>query len=317
MSAPWFKFYPSDWRADPALRMCSIGARGLWMEMLCVMHEAEPRGSLLVHGNSVSERQLAGLAGCSLKEATGFIEELEAAGVFSRDNGAIYSRRMRRDDEKAERDKANGRSGGNPALKRGVNPPDKAQKPEARSQSSDAAASDAGEMQPEVETPLRLQPATAGMSPNPAIRSHADGFARFWQAYPHKVGKQDAEKAFILVMKRGAVPLDQMLAALDRYVRTKPPDRSWCNPGTWLRQGRWDDEPGTDPAPRGPIPPAPPGSSGPSHRLAAVADWVRESTGGGPAPEDPEGLRFDDRAAGHRDGDVLPLGTTPRARFTG
>lgn len=95
MSAPWFKFYPSDWRADPALRMCSIGARGLWMEMLCVMHEAEPRGSLLVNGNPVSDRQLAGLAGCSLKEAAGLIEELEAAGVFSREGETIICARLR------------------------------------------------------------------------------------------------------------------------------------------------------------------------------------------------------------------------------
>lgn len=162
MSAPWFKFYPSDWRADPALRMCSIGARGLWMEMLCVMHEAEPRGSLLVNGNPVSERQLAGLAGCSLKEVTGFIEELEAAGVFSRDNGAIYSRRMRRDDEKAERDKANGRNGGNPALKRGVNPQDKAQKPEARSQNSDAHASGEATSPPPAPAPDPVDEAVEG-----------------------------------------------------------------------------------------------------------------------------------------------------------
>ncbi len=142
MSAPWMKFYPSDWRADPALRMCSVGARGLWMEMLCVMHEAEPRGSLLVNGRAVSDRQLAGLSGCSIDELAGLLQELEEAGVFSRtDDGVIFSRRMRRDDEKAERDKANGRTGGNPSLKKekaGVNPPDngvdKAQKPEARDQ---------------------------------------------------------------------------------------------------------------------------------------------------------------------------------------
>ena len=54
MSVAWFKFYPSDWRADPALRMCSIAARGLWMEMLCVMHEATPRGSLLINGKRVA-----------------------------------------------------------------------------------------------------------------------------------------------------------------------------------------------------------------------------------------------------------------------
>jgi len=50
MKQPWLKFFPSDWRADPALRMCSLAARGLWIEMLCLMHEARPHGSLLVNG---------------------------------------------------------------------------------------------------------------------------------------------------------------------------------------------------------------------------------------------------------------------------
>jgi len=159
MSAPWMKFYPTDWRADPALRMCSIGARGLWIEMICVMHDADPRGSLLVNGRPITERQLAGLAGCSVDEVGALLSELEGAGVFSREGDVLFSRRMRRDDEKAERDKAFGRRGGNPHLKtdnEGVNPPvnapnnppinggDKAQKPEARSQNpEDANASTA------------------------------------------------------------------------------------------------------------------------------------------------------------------------------
>lgn len=137
------KFYPSDWRADPALRMCSVGARGLWMEMLCLMHEADPRGSLLVNGKVVSDAQLASLCGLPLKEAKPLIAELEDAGVFSReDNGTVYSRRMRRDVDKAARDKANGAKGGNPKVKGGVNPQDKAQKPEATSK-AEASASDA------------------------------------------------------------------------------------------------------------------------------------------------------------------------------
>ena len=139
MSAPWMKFYPSDWRADPALRMCSIGARGLWMEMLCIMHEADPYGSLRINGKPVSDRQMAGLAGASPAEVDPWLVELEEAGVFSRDDdGAIVSRRMMRDKAKAEADKDNGRRGGNPKLTKGVNPGvgdgDKAQKPEARDQ---------------------------------------------------------------------------------------------------------------------------------------------------------------------------------------
>lgn len=123
MSAPWLKFYPSDWRADPALRMCSIGARGLWMEMLCIMHEAEPYGSLRVNGRPVSDRQMAGLAGASPDEVEPWLAELEGAGVFSRDeDGAIVSRRMMRDKAKADRDKANGETGGAPNVRRGTAP---------------------------------------------------------------------------------------------------------------------------------------------------------------------------------------------------
>lgn len=141
---PWLKFYPPDWRADPALRVCSLAARGLWMDMLCIMHEAEPRGYLKLNGFAVTPDQLAALVGASAKDILKCMVELERAGVFSRDNGIIFSRRMVRDTKKAAEDKANGKGGGNPGLKptpvRGVNPPvkpedngsDKAQKLEAR-----------------------------------------------------------------------------------------------------------------------------------------------------------------------------------------
>lgn len=152
MSSPWLKFYPSDWRSDPALRLCGLAARGLWIELLCIMHEAEPRGYLLVNSAPLSERQVAALIGSTVKEVTGLIAELDEAGVLSRtESGIIFSRRIVRDSEKAERDKANGGKGGNPNLRGrvnggvnphtpvgGVKPPvnggDKAQKPEARSQ---------------------------------------------------------------------------------------------------------------------------------------------------------------------------------------
>ena len=123
------------------LRLCSIAARGLWAEMMCLMHEAERYGSLLVNGRRIDKKQLAGLAGVSEKECTALLLELEGNGVFSRDeDGTIYSRRMRRDFEKAVKDKENGKGGGNPKLKGGVNPTDKpkdnsedkAQKLEAR-----------------------------------------------------------------------------------------------------------------------------------------------------------------------------------------
>lgn len=146
---PWFKFYPQDWRGDEELRSCSIGARGLWVEMLCVMHKAEPYGHLLINGKQVLPRQMAKLAGISDAECMKYILELESAGVYSRaDDKSVYSRRMVRDKAKAEQAKQWGKGGGNPELvgqdKGGVNPPvngrDKPQKPSSKDHSPEAAA---------------------------------------------------------------------------------------------------------------------------------------------------------------------------------
>ncbi len=98
---PWLKFYPSDWRADKALRICSIAARGMWMELLCIMHEANPRGHLVVNGVPLTDAQLAMLTGVAPVELGALLTELETAGVFSRTRaGVIYSRRITRDERR-------------------------------------------------------------------------------------------------------------------------------------------------------------------------------------------------------------------------
>lgn len=65
-------------------------------------------------------------------------------------------------------------------------------------------------------------------------------FDSFWAAYPHRVGKADAVKAFDRALRR--TDIDTLMAGLHRYV-AKTDDRPWCNPATWLNQDRWTDEP--------------------------------------------------------------------------
>ncbi len=67
-------------------------------------------------------------------------------------------------------------------------------------------------------------------------------FDRFWELYPNKVGKRDAEKMFDRVMKTGRVDFETLMAGLLRYA-SKTDDRPWCNPATWLNQDRWTDQP--------------------------------------------------------------------------
>lgn len=69
----------------------------------------------------------------------------------------------------------------------------------------------------------------------------SDGFAEWYAGYPHKVGKAAAQRAWKAAL-RLATP-EVMTAGRDRYVASKPPDRPWCNPATWLTQERWDDQP--------------------------------------------------------------------------
>ena len=65
----------------------------------------------------------------------------------------------------------------------------------------------------------------------------------FWPAYPHKVGKADAKKALSVIRNANKVTFKIIMVGLERYIRDKPTDRQWLNPGTFIRQGRWDDEP--------------------------------------------------------------------------
>ena len=111
------KFYPVDWRSEPTLRICSLAARGLWVELLGLMHEATPRGHLLIRGLSPTDAQLAALVGILPEQLTELIGELETARVFSRTGkGVIYSRRMTKDEKKIRTAVKNGKNGGNPSL---------------------------------------------------------------------------------------------------------------------------------------------------------------------------------------------------------
>lgn len=139
MSAnPWIKFYPRDWRGDQALRVVSLAARGLWIEMLSIMHEASPYGHLLVGAHPVKDDALARLVGSSVEEVQALLVELSDAGVLRRTRrGVIYSKRMIADQKRSiegrkakvealEKDKEN------PRPSRPPRSPPSTQKPDTR-----------------------------------------------------------------------------------------------------------------------------------------------------------------------------------------
>jgi len=117
LKRPAFQFYPADWRKDPALSSCSLSARGLWIELMCIAHESEQYGHLSINGIPMSIPQLARLVGESPAVVVKLLTELDGAGVFSRtDSGCIFSRRMVKDERIRNARAEAGRLGGNPNL---------------------------------------------------------------------------------------------------------------------------------------------------------------------------------------------------------
>lgn len=226
----WSKFWWKDWQNDLALKSCSYAARGLWMEMLAIMHAAERIGFFEISGKKVGIKQLAGLTNGSDREVKKLLSELEENGVFSVDDeGFIFSRRMVRDKENSDISAEYGRSGGNPSLtknndkkgKGGVNPPvksedkprDKLKKLEARNNPIVPLISDADE---------------PGM-----------GFEDFWSAYPKKVGKGAALKAFERACQR--VDVQTLIDAISGTTWSEDP-KFIPHASTWLNGERWADE---------------------------------------------------------------------------
>lgn len=94
------RFFWQDWQSDDELALCSMGAQGLWMRLLCIAARATPVGHVLISGRKPTLTQLKQIARCSEDEAQlqAWIDELVKAKVcnVSRE-GTLISRRLIRD----------------------------------------------------------------------------------------------------------------------------------------------------------------------------------------------------------------------------
>jgi hypothetical protein len=95
---PWTRWFFRDWLCELTLRKCSAGARGFWMDMLCIAANSPRYGYVEIHGVPCTPGDLARQTGEHPRSIHRWVRELEAAGVFSRDeNGVIFCRRMVRE----------------------------------------------------------------------------------------------------------------------------------------------------------------------------------------------------------------------------
>lgn len=113
MKRPAFQFYPADWRKDIELRACSVAARGLWVDLICLAHECEPYGHLAVNGRAMTPAQMAGQVGLTAHQCKVLLQELIDNGVARQTaDGIVYSKRMVEDELARETRAETGRQNG-------------------------------------------------------------------------------------------------------------------------------------------------------------------------------------------------------------
>lgn len=230
---PGFMFYPGDWLKEPSLRRCSHAAKGIYIDILCLMFECSERGVLATDGLAWSDEEIAQAVGGDKTQTLEGLRELVGKRVVSRtDKGAVYSRRMVREEKTRQLcSEAGRRGGGNPQFHKGRH---KGGGKGANKGPPKGGLEYVNETEIENET------------------SAEESFNRFWSLYPRKVGKRDARGAWKKAVdairhekpcaKVDAVLLIERAVAL--FSASDKAKGEFCpHPSTWLNQGRYDDDP--------------------------------------------------------------------------
>lgn len=217
---PYFRFFASDWLGGTrGMRATEVG---IYITLIALMYD---RAQPLIEDH----KRLARQCGCTPKTFNDALEVLVDEGKIIRLDDGLWNKRVEKEFKWRAKNSENAREA---AEKRWGKP----------NKNND------GGMPSHCDGNADAMPIQ-----KPEARSHIESNARelerefkesFWPKYPHKVGKPAALKAF--QKARVKTDLVTIMDGLDRYIAAKPPDRSWCNPSTFLNQERWADEPSPD-----------------------------------------------------------------------
>jgi len=262
--APGFWFYPADYERD--MQLLPMAAQGLWMRMLCWMHDNEiHRGFLeLPTGLPMTEQDIARRAGISVKETRRLLACMERIGTFSKDErGCLLSRRMARDThisvvrrqaaikrlsavERAKHGEfapanhpANGQQ--TPSVTASVTDSDSTKKEEPpkppEAESACGSCSPAGERITDAQLSLISAPT------NGTLKAHqGEWFEAWWAIYWRKVSRKPAEKAFqkhVRSPDRFAEVMSATRLQTPAMLERDPDHRP--HGATWLNAERWTD----------------------------------------------------------------------------
>jgi hypothetical protein len=139
---PAFQFYPADWLNDIKLASCDLAAKGLMIDLMCLMHQSEKYGYLLINGLKPAHKTVAKVLRLHHKTFIKSFNTLLISGVLKTDSeGVVYCERMVKDQRLRDIRREVGKLGGNPNLVNQKVKQEANQKPTPSSSSSTSSLS--------------------------------------------------------------------------------------------------------------------------------------------------------------------------------
>jgi hypothetical protein len=221
--SPGFWFFTGDWLKDPELRFCSIFARGLLVDLLCILFEANERGyASKPDGTPRSDAEIvSAVSGGSVDEKLSALAELECSGVLSRDNrGVLYSRRLARLGEITETRSKAGSKGGSKT---------QAKAKQTTKQNTGVTDSDSD---------------SDSVSKKVSKDTYSEDFESFWESYPPK--RRTSKKTAYAKWQSAIKVADPktIIEAAKRYAASPAGMGEYVKgPEPWLNGQCWQDAP--------------------------------------------------------------------------
>lgn len=250
--APAFQFYARDYMADPAVQRLTWDQRGRYHWALCCSSLTETPGV-------ASESDWAAWMGY---DDAGWVANREAhARCFAIENGRWVQRRMRSMSAESDAYRAYAKNGGHAsAASMSKHERGERAKKAAAARWGGKSTADACPMLTDAYTASAsasaLEPKTHSVTgvtvraPEPESKSGPDDlswidlFERwFWSAYPRRIGKPAALRAWKAVKPQNQATIDAIAKGLAIWVTHWTEPRFTPHPSTWLNQRRWEDTP--------------------------------------------------------------------------
>lgn len=213
------KLYTRDWLDSKELRRCSVNARAVLIDLMCLASEGEPCGYLADKVGPLTEQYMASRCVLSPAKFRHAVTELIEHGRLKRsESGALWIERMVTEEAIRVKRAAGGGLGGNPNLVR----------------------SDGLQVDRKVNLPPNLSPNLASeneVTHHSRTRTRADSvsvfcFSDFCNAFPRKSNRARMQQAWSEVVHSEA--LDLVKTCLDRYLASDEVSR-----GVVMNGDRW------------------------------------------------------------------------------